>query len=282
MKVGFNMLLWTTHVTPKHKELLQKIKKAGYDGVEIPVFEGDGSHYSALGEMLDEIGLERTIVSVVPTAEKNPISPDAAVRQAGIDYLKWLVDCSAAAGSNILCGPLHSTLGLFSGSGPTAQERKRARSVHRLVGDYAGKKDVRLAIEALNRFESYFVNTMEALTQYLDEVDHPNITGMYDTFHANIEETDPIEAIGKAKRYISHVHISENDRGTPGRGHLDWPSIYRALKKNKYDGWLTIEAFGRALPELAAATRVWRDLSPSPETVYLEGIKNIRRGWAKA
>jgi D-psicose/D-tagatose/L-ribulose 3-epimerase len=282
MKVGFNLLLWTTHVTPKHKALLEKIKKAGYDGVEIPVFEGDLRHYSQLGELLDSLSLERTMVSVVPTADKNPISPDAATRQAGTDYLKWLIDCSAAIGAKILCGPLHSTLGQFSGSGPTAQERKRALAVHRKVGDHGAKKNVRVALEALNRFECYFVNTMEALAEYLDEVGHPNITGMYDTFHSNIEESDPIGSIARAKRHIAHVHISENDRGTPGRGHLEWPAIYGALRKINYDGWLTIEAFGRALPELAAATRVWRDLSPTPETVYLEGIKSIRRGWEGA
>jgi D-psicose/D-tagatose/L-ribulose 3-epimerase len=282
MKAGFNLLLWTTHVTTQHRPLLEKLKQASYDGVEIPVFEGAPTYYSGLGKLLDEIELERTIVSVVPTPDKNPISSDASSREAGVEYLKWLIDCSQAVGSTLLCGPLHSTLGHFSGKGPTKQERRRAISVHRKVGDYAAKKGVRIALEALNRFESYFVNTMDALADYLDEVDHPNVTGMYDSFHSNIEEADPVGVIGRSRRHIAHVHISENDRGTPGRGHVDWPGVYSALKKNKYDGWLTIEAFGRALPELAAATRVWRDFSPSLETVYLEGIKNIRRGWAKA
>jgi D-psicose/D-tagatose/L-ribulose 3-epimerase len=282
MKAGFNMLLWTAHVTAKHRELLEKVKKAGYDGVEIPMFEGEPQHYARLGGMLDELELERTVVSVVPTREKNPISSDKAARQAGLDYLKWVIDCSAALGAEIAGGPLHSTLGEFSGEAPTAQEHKRAIGVHRKAGDYAAKKNVRIALEALNRFECYFLNTMEDLAQYLDEVDHPHITGMYDTFHANIEEADPIGVIGRTRRHISHVHISENNRGTPGRGHIDWASTYSALKKAKYDGWLTIEAFGRALPALAAATKVWRDFSPSLDTVYLEGIKNIKQGWAKA
>jgi D-psicose/D-tagatose/L-ribulose 3-epimerase len=282
MKAGFNLLLWTTHVTAKHRPLLEKLKQAGYDGVEIPVFEGAPTHYSELGKLLDKIELGRTIISVVPTPDKNPISADASSREAGVDYLKWLIDCSQAIGSKLLCGPLHSTIGQFSGMGPTKQERRRAISVHRKAGDYAAKKGVRIALEALNRFECYFVNTMDALTDYLDAVDHPNITGMYDTFHGNIEEADPVGVIGRSKGHIAHVHISENDRGTPGRGHVDWPGVYSALKKSKYDGWLTIEAFGRMLPQLAAATKVWRDFSPSLETVYLEGIKNIRRGWAKA
>jgi D-psicose/D-tagatose/L-ribulose 3-epimerase len=282
MKAGFNVLLWTAHVTPKHRGIMENIKKAGYDGVEIPMFEGDPQHYASLGELLDEIGLDRTVVSVVPTRDKNPISADKAARQAGLDYLKWVIDCTAAVGARIAGGPLHSTLGEFSGTGPTPQERRRAIGVHRKAGDYAAKKNVRIALEALNRFECYFVNTMDALCDYLDEVDHPNITGMYDTFHANIEEADPIAAISRSKRHISHVHVSENDRGTPGRGHVDWEGTYGALKKIKYDGWLTIEAFGRAMPQLAAATRVWRDFSPTLDTVYLEGIRNIRKGWAMA
>src|SRR6185503_3016428 len=137
---------------------------------EIPVFEGEPVYYSDLGKVLDEMQLERTIVSVIPTPDKNPISADASAREAGVEYLRWLIDCSQALGSPLLCGPLHSTLGQFSGMGPTKQERKRAISVHRKAGDYAAKKGVRIALEALNRFESYFVNTMDALAEYLDEV----------------------------------------------------------------------------------------------------------------
>lgn len=280
MKIGFNLLLWTTNVTEDHLPLLRKIKKAGYDGVEVPILEGEPRTYAKLGKMLDSIGLERTAVSVIPTNDKNPLSDDAAARQAALDYLKWLLDCSDALDARIVCGPLHSTLGHFTGSGPTAAERKRAVGFHRKAGDHAAKRNVRVALEAINRFECYFVNTMEDLAAYLDEVAHPQITGMYDTFHTNIEEADQISVISKAKRHISHVHISENNRGTPGKGHIDWKSVYGALGKIKYDGWLTIEAFGRALPALAAATRVWRDFFPTPESVYVEGIKNIRRGWA--
>ena len=116
------------------------------------------------------------------------------------------------------------------------------------------------AVEALNRFECYFLNTMQQLNDYLDEVDHPHVKGMYDTFHANIEEKDPVGAIKTIRPHMVHVHISENDRGTPGKGHVPWDETYKALKKSKYDGWLTIEAFGRRIPALAAATRVWRRL----------------------
>jgi D-psicose/D-tagatose/L-ribulose 3-epimerase len=282
MKIGFNLLLWTGHVTDDHRSLLRDIKRAGYDGVEIPIFEGDPDHYARLGEMLDEIGLERTVVTIMPSLDKNPLSSDAATRNSALDHAKWFIDCSAALGAPVVGGPIHSVHGHFSGSGPTAAERKRGIAFHRKAGDHAARKNVRLALEALNRFECYFLTTMRQLADYLDEVGHPAVSGMYDTFHANIEEADPIKAVKTIRRHMIHVHISENDRGIPGNGHIDWPATYKALKAGKYDGWLTIEAFGRSLPALAAATRVWRDFFPSPESVYREGIRNIRKGWRAA
>lgn len=282
MKIGFCMLLWTTHVTEKHRPILEALKATGYDGIEVPVFEGTPDHYAAIGRMLDEIGLDRTTITVVPTPDKNPIDKDAAVRKAAVEYLRYCVDCTAALGADCIGGPLTQTLGLFSGRGPTDAERGRARNVHRKVGDHAAKQGVKVVIEAVNRFETYFVNTMKDLADYLDYVDHPAVTGMYDTFHANIEEADPIAAIGDIRRHMTHVHISENDRGVPGRGHVPWKETFKALKKSSYDGWLTIEAFGRGLPELAAATRVWRDFAESPEAIYKEGYETIRKGWKKA
>ena len=282
MKTGFNLLLWTTHVTAEHTAILKGIKKAGYDTVEIPVFEGTPEYFARLGGLLDELGLERSAVSVIGPSAKNPLSADKAARVAAVDYVKWVIDCTEALGAQMIVGPMHSEIGYFSGHGPTAAERKRGISFHRRVGDYAAKKDVRFALEALNRFECYFLNTMAQLSDYLDEVDHPAIKALYDTFHANIEEKDPIAAIRTIKKHMIHVHISENDRGTPGKGHVPWEATYKALRAAKYDGWLTIEAFGRALPALAAATRVWRDFFPTRDSVYIEGLKQMKTGWARA
>ena len=164
----------------------------------------------------------------------------------------------------------------------TVAEKKRSIASQRAIGDHAGKKGVTIGLEALNRFECYFFNTMQQLADYLDAVDHPAIKGMYDTFHANIEEKDPVAAIKAIKKHMIHVHISENDRGTPGKGHVPWAATYKALRAAKYDGWMTIEAFGRSLPALAAATRVWRDFFPSQDSVYLDGIKQMKAGWARA
>jgi D-psicose/D-tagatose/L-ribulose 3-epimerase len=105
---------------------------------------------------------------------------------------------------------------------------------------------------------------------------------MYDTFHAHIEEKSQAAAIRAVAPVMAHVHISENDRGTPGTGQVHWDEAFGALRGAGYDGWLVIEAFGRALPDLAAATRVWRDLFSSPDEVYQKGIAFIKQKWSTA
>ena len=279
MKIGFNLLLWTAYVRREHWSILEDLKRRGYDGVEVPIFEGSLEHYEELGQELKRIGLEATAASVIADPAMNPIGADQQQREAGLKYLERIIECAAAMNAKILCGPLHSVLGQFSGVGATQEERQRGIDFPRRAGDIAARHDVVLVLEAPNRFESYFVNTMDDLASYLDGVNHPNVAGMYDTFHSNIEEKDPVAAVGAIRRHLAHVHVSENDRGTPGRGHIDFAPVFQALKQADYDGWITIEAFGRALPELAAATRVWRDLSPTPEQVHWEGYDVIRNGW---
>jgi len=282
MKIGFNLLLWTAHVERQHWPILSDLKACGYDGVEIPVFEGTPEHYAELGRELDRLGLGRTVIALFPGTQMNPIGAEPAQQEAALKHMQWILDCTAALGATVAGGPLHSTLGHFSGDAPTAAERQRGIAFHRKVGEMARARGLTVVLEAVNRFECYFVNTMADLDAYLAAVNHPNIQGMYDTFHANIEEKDPVAAVGAIAPHLGHVHVSENDRGTPGKGHIDFATTFKALKAVGYDGWITIEAFGRALPPLAAATRVWRDFFPSPTEVYSDGFALIRDGWRRA
>jgi D-psicose/D-tagatose/L-ribulose 3-epimerase len=282
MKTGFNLLLWTTHVGEAHLPLLGKLKAAGYDGVELPVFEGDLSHYQRLAQALRDEGLACTTVTVVPDEARSPISADPKSRAGALDRLRWAIDCSSALKSELMCGPFHQPLAVFSGAGPTADEKSWGAEVHGAAADHAAKVGLALAIEPLNRFECYFLNTMADARDYVRRVGRPNFGALYDTFHANIEEKDPIGVIGETADVIRHVHVSENDRGTPGRGHVDFSATFRALRAAGYDAWLTIEAFGQALPDLAAATKVWRPFFASPEEVYTVGIETMREAWAAA
>jgi D-psicose/D-tagatose/L-ribulose 3-epimerase len=281
MKTGMNLLLWATHVTDEHFPILSQLKKAGFDGVEVPLFEGDAAHFTHVKKELDNQGLQCTTVTIVP-AEANPISPEEKVRRAAVDRLKWAIEMTAALEGDVMAGPFHSPLAVFSGSGPTADERKRAADVLRQAAEIAQAHHVMLAIEYLNRFECYFLNTAADAKALVQAVNHPHFQLMYDTFHAHIEEKDVDKTIANIAGQLVHVHVSENDRGIPGTGKVHWDETFRALRRAKYDGWLTIEAFGRFLPDLAAATRVWRDLHSDPEEVYVNGLRFIKEKWAAA
>jgi len=278
MRTGMNLLLWTTHVTTEHFPLFAKLKQVGYDGVELPIFEGDAAHYRKIAVELKNQGLACTTVTVVGP-DTNPISPDAKIRQAALDRHKWAIEMTATLGGEIMCGPFHSPLAVFSGTGPTEDEKQRGADVLRQSAEVAQKANVKLAIEYLNRFECYFLTTAAQARDLVKRVNHPNFASMYDTFHANIEEKNLTQTIkGFADSFI-HVHISENDRGTPGAGHVHWDETFKALHEVKYDGWLVIEAFGRALPDLAAATKVWRDLFPNADEVYTHGLRFMKQMW---
>jgi D-psicose/D-tagatose/L-ribulose 3-epimerase len=277
MKIGMNLLLWTAKVSEAHDPLLADLKRVGYDGVEIPVFEGTSAEYTALGGKLRNLGLGATAVTVM-APDASPISPDAKIRQAAVDRLKWVLDRCAEFNAEVLCGPLHSPLGVFSGVAPTADERRWGAETMRQVADHAAAVKVTLAIEYLNRFESYFLTTAADNYQWVGAINHPACGMMWDTFHAHIEEKNSPAALESVAQRLVHVHLSENDRGTPGTGQVKWAETFATLKKIRYDRWLVIEAFGRALPDLAAATRVWRDLFADPKDVYTDGLAFIHRG----
>ena len=124
MLTGMNLLLWTGYVTAEHFPLFAKLKKAGFDGVELPLFDGNLAHYKMVRKELDHHGLRCTTVTVA-NADTNPVSPDAKIRKAGLDRIKWAIEMTAALGGENLCGPYHSAIGVFSGNGPTEDEKKR-------------------------------------------------------------------------------------------------------------------------------------------------------------
>lgn len=282
MKIGINMLLWTGHVTHDQLPVLQALKQTGFDGVEVPVFDAsDEGHYRRLGALLDDMGLERTAVAIIPDADHDPVSPDPARRQRAVDHLRRVVDCCAALGASVLAGPWYQPLGQFTGERPSEAEFDRCAEVHRAILPQARAAGLACALEPLNRFEAYLLNTCAQAIDYCRRVDDPACGVLYDCFHAHIEEKDPVAALRAlhGAGFLTHVHISENDRGTPGRGHAKIRETIAALKALGYDGWMTIEAFGRGVPELAAATRVWRDFFGDPAEVYTEGYRLIRDCW---
>ncbi len=278
MKLGMNMLLWSTDVCGReHDATFAMLKDAGFDGVEVPIFDREVDKYAELGERLGALGLEPIAVAARGGGE-SPISDDPAVHEESVAATRANIDAAAALGASLICGPLHAPLGVFSGAPPTAGERARSVAFLREVAPYAEERGVTMALEYLNRFEMYLTNTALDLAALVREVDRPRIRMMYDTYHAHIEEKDPRAALQACQDVLVHVHLSENDRSTPGAGQVDWETTFAALGEIGYDGWVSIEAFGDSLPELAGATKIWRRMFESEEQLARDGAAFIRSG----
>lgn len=276
MKYGVNMLAWTMHVGEELEPLFFRIREWGFDGVEIFVSPQEPASAQPVKHVLDRASLERTTCSVLPR-DANLVSTQPEVRARGVEYLKRCVARTAELDARLFCGPLYAALGVMSGTRRTQDEWSWAVEGLRIVARYAQEQGVMLCLEPLNRFETYFLNTLDDSARLVREIGAPNVLVHFDTFHANIEEQNPAAALRLIAKELGHVHISENDRGIPGTGHNDWRGILLALKDIGYDGWLTIESFAQPEPELAAAAAIWRDLAPSGDELARRGLAFIRQ-----
>jgi D-psicose/D-tagatose/L-ribulose 3-epimerase len=280
MQYGMNLLMWADTLTDEALPLLDQIKQIGFDAVELPLFEIDVAKYAKWGKHLDNAGLARTAVTV-RGADDNPMSPDPNIRRKGVEANKAALDCCQAAGATALVGPLHSALGHFSGAGPTKDEWNWAVESMKQVAQHADKCNVTLGIEYLNRFECYLLNTAADGARFCRDVAHPRCKMMYDTFHSHIEEKNTPAAIRALKGCLAHVHISENDRSTPGSGNVRWPETFDALHEIGYNGPLVIEAFGLSLERLLPATKIWRRMYQSERQLAADGLRFMKSEVAK-
>lgn len=276
MKIGMNLLLYSTAPDETIFPVAEKLKGMGYDGLEWPLFEADKKMAEKIRSFNEKIGLDATTICVLGEGS-NPVSDDKGERDAALTALRERIETSEVLGSKLLCGPVVQTLGHFTGKGPTPTEWSRCADFLKAAGDIAGKHGVTLVIEYLNRFEIYMLNTAADANRMCDDVNHPNVKMMVDSFHGNIEEHNLYEAVMAGKSHLAHVHVSENDRGIPGRNQsIQWDDFFRGLKDSGYDGWLTIEAFSQFLPDLAAAAKIWRRIFDDPDDVCRDGIAFIQ------
>ena len=275
MRYGVNAMVWTTRVSEAHEPLFARVKEWGFDGVELFVSLEEPANLSAVRRMLDSIDLERNACCVLPR-EANLLSPQAEVRARGVEYLKRYLERTSELGGRFICGPTYAALGVMTGRRRTEAEWEWAVEGLQSAARHGQELGVALYLEPLNRFETYFLNTLEDAARLVQAIGQPNVGIHFDTFHANIEERHPADAIRSVGKYIGHVHMSENDRGTPGSGHVDWGGVMLALKEVGYDGWLTIESFAQPEPDLAAAAAIWRDLSPSGDELARGGLRFIK------
>jgi D-psicose/D-tagatose/L-ribulose 3-epimerase len=270
-KFGMNLLLWGTEMNEDMFPVLEQIREAGYDGVEVPIFNTDPAVWKSWRNKLDTIGLDRIAVTI-NGPDHHQIAADPAMRKKTLERNKRALDCAAVLGSTLLTGPYHSALGVFAGRTATPDEINwAAENLHQLA-EYAQSLGITLGLEFLNRFESYLVSCTDELIELADKVNHPHCKLMFDSFHANIEEKDMAEAIHRMGSRLVHVQLSENDRGTLGAGHVDFESILAALASIGYAGMISVEAFSSKL----TAANIWRPLFESEEQLVKDSIHYLK------
>jgi D-psicose/D-tagatose/L-ribulose 3-epimerase len=263
MRFGVTTYLWAAEFTAAQFDVLPRLKAAGFDGVEVPAFRPETFPAAAIRRELERHALECTIAAAfVPGISL--VDPDRQARQRAQAHLRGIVEAAAETGAHVVAGPLYAPVGELPGRRRTPAEWDHVVEAYQAIGPLLDACDVTMAIEPLNRFETYFLNTVADGVRLCGEVAHPRVGLLVDTFHANIEEKSVADAYRVAGPHVRHVHASENDRGTPGSGHVPWDDVLSALESIGYDDWVTIESFGFALGDLSAAASMWRDIERTP------------------
>jgi D-psicose/D-tagatose/L-ribulose 3-epimerase len=271
---GINLMVWNGQVGTAELALLPTLRAMGYDGVEVPLFTPDAFVTTPIRAALAAADLSCTVSTALP-AGINLI--DADQRAAGVAFLRRVIEHAAALGAKIICGPLTAPVGEKRGRGVTAAEWASCVQGLRDAGAVAADHGITLALEPINRFETFVINTVADGVRLMEEVDQPAVGLLLDTFHMHIEEKNSAAAVRLAGRHLKHFHASENDRGIVGSGQVAWPAVLGALQDCHYTGWIVVESFGHAIPELAGAACVWRPLAPNPEALAQGSITYLRK-----
>lgn len=280
MKFGANTLIWVLSFTEKDFPLLDKIASMGFDVVEItPGAEFKNIDPGKLRKKLEDLGLGVSMCGGLD-ASQDYSSDDASIRENGIQFMIDWAHWSHEVGARIIGGPLYSELGkkrYLSAEERKAEWDRSAESLKR-VGDGIAKYDVTIALEPINRFEIDMINTSWQAFDMCEQVNHPNIKLMLDTFHMNIEDRDLAEAIRSCKKHLVHFHTCSNYRGIPGEDHIPWSDVRKALNDVGYEGFGVIESFAQG--QVAAFANIWRPLVDDQDDIPRKGLQFLRKALA--
>jgi D-psicose/D-tagatose/L-ribulose 3-epimerase len=275
--LGASTWIWTSPFGDEALGLVVRAKEFGFDILELAVEDPDLITAARVREAGEQAGVTFTVCGAFGP-DRDLSHEDPAVRAIGIDYVKRCVDLAAELGAPHFVGPMYSAVGKTRMLDPLERGAQRALAVESLkhVADYAADRDVALAVEPLNRFETDLVNTAEQALELLDLVGSDQLGVLLDTFHMNIDEKSIGDAVRLVGDRLLQVHTCENDRGTPGTGHVPWGELFAALQDIAFTGPLVIESFTPAVKEIAKAVSLWRPLDAEPDELARRGAAFLR------
>jgi D-psicose/D-tagatose/L-ribulose 3-epimerase len=279
MQYGVNAWVWRAPVTTAVlADLAPRVSQMGFDMIEVPLETIGDVAYETGAQIIRDNGLGVS-ACVAMGPERDLVHPDRAIRDNGMSYVRQAIEATHRLGATNLVGPIYATVGRTWTTTPD----ERARDVDLLVSQleqlapYAAEHNVVLCLEPLNRFETSFLNLASQAIEVLDRVDHQACCLMLDTFHMNIEERSPGDAIRAAGPRLKHVHACANDRGAPGSGSINWKEVAEALGDVGYDGPIVIESFTADVKSIARAAAIWRSLASSQDALAADGLAFLRQ-----
>ena len=279
MKIGVSAFAWTDHFTSSNLDLIPQVRARGLDGFEIPMFNPADLPARAIRKAFEASDLECTVCAILPK-DINPISPDASVRRKSLAHLIACVETTRELGAHLLGGPLFAPIGYLPGHRRNRNEWDWAVESFQALELALETNDLILSIEPVNRSETFFLTKANDAQALCKDIGNPRVGVTIDTFHANIEEKSIPGAITLLGASLKHMHLSENDRGLLGSGHIDFTGIVQALLRSEYDGYLMIEGFGYSADQPGSPGYLLADMTVSPEEIAVAGasyVKNLLR-----
>lgn len=235
------------------RDTFSRLSRYGYDGVEL---KGEPDLYDVreIKALCQEFDMSVTSVlgwNIWGIPGRDLASPDEVERAAAVQFMRDCIDFAVAIEAPILL-VLPAPAGRTAPTGnPGTEDQWKAVAAAewvnavesvRQAAAYAEGKDLTLAVEPINRFETYMITTVDDALRFLSDVGADNVKINLDAFHMNIDEADPAGAVYKAGDLLAHMHIADSNREAPGRGHTDFPGIMKALKDVNFQGTLVLES----------------------------------------
>lgn len=274
-KLGIFVNFWEKSWTINYKYYIDKMVKLGYDILEFqaqPLLEMSDSECREIKKYADERGIKLSY-SLGLNPKYDVANRDKEIRQGGVKYLTDIVKKIAVMEGELFSGVTYCGWGIPAHE-VDAEEKKAlfGRSVESMqqVMKTAEKEGVTVCCEAVNRFESPLINTAKEAIEYADAVNSPNIGIHLDTYHMNIEENNIGDAIRLVGKRLRHFHTGENNRNVPGRGHINWDEIFKALSEIGYTKDIVSEPFLQMGNEVGYDIRVWRNILENPTEERLD------------
>lgn len=274
MKFGIHAGLWMAQWTDEITPILKTVAELGYDGVEVSLLGMTDEKAAALGKAVRDHGLEVTCSDGL-SADKDITSDDQAIRQAGIEYLRWAVETTAKIGSRGLAGVVYAPWGVYDPANKVQRAQRSSEAFAAIDADLE-RHDVTLGIEAINRFETDLVNTAAEAVAMAQASGSRRVGALLDTFHLNIEEKDVKAAIKQTAERLVHFHVSDNDRGVPGSGHVPWDEVKSGLQAINYDAWIVAEMFVIKGNPASADLNIWRNIEPDATDAARRALSFMR------